>query len=66
MLVRVAPEHLASLLSHLAAQGFPASPVDEDRLHVLFPAAPSLFAPAVDLEEWAARVGVDDAVRVER
>lgn len=65
MLLRVDPAHLASLVSHLVAQGFPASPVDDDGLFVLFPATPALFPAAAELEDWAVRVGADDAVRIE-
>jgi hypothetical protein len=40
---------------HLAAQGFPTALSSEDELEVLFPAVPSIFAPAVELDLWRAR-----------
>lgn len=65
MLLRVDPAHITSLLSHLVAQGFPASPVDDDGLFVLFPATPALFPAAAELEDWAVRVGAEGAVQIE-
>lgn len=43
------------LRRHLAAQGFPTALSSAGELEVLFPAAPSIFAPAVELDLWRAR-----------
>jgi hypothetical protein len=51
--------------SHLVAQGFPASPVDDDGLLVLFPATPALFTAAAELDDWAASAGAEGAVQIE-
>jgi hypothetical protein len=63
MLLEVDSRHLQSLAAHLAAQGFPAKRVGLDLLDVLFPASPSAFAAAVELDDWLARIG-EAAVRL--
>jgi hypothetical protein len=62
MLLRVDRSYLESLLSHLAEEGFPASPVDDNGLQVLFPASPALFRAAAELDDWTARVGANVTV----
>ncbi len=64
MVIKVAGEHVESLLSHLVAEGFPARRVGEDELDVLFPASPTLFAAAVELDDWRARTGASPVVRI--
>ena len=55
MRVRVSDiQALPGLVSHLVLQGFPAEPCGGDEVEVLFPAQPSLFAPAVELDVWGA------------
>jgi hypothetical protein len=63
MMIHVDREHVESLISHLAAQGFPASRVGEDGLDVLFPASPPLLATAAQLADWEARTGATAALR---
>ena len=63
MLLHVDRTHLESLLTHLTAEGFPASPVDDNGLQVLFPASsPALFRAAAELDDWTARVGAEVTV----
>jgi hypothetical protein len=42
------------LVAHLVRQGFPAVPVERDVVDVLFPAEPSAFAAAAELDLWSA------------
>jgi hypothetical protein len=65
MVIQVDGKHVDSLLAHLAAQGFPATRLGEDRMEVLFPAAPECFPAAVELDDWLAQSGADAVVRVE-
>jgi hypothetical protein len=47
------------LIAHLVRQGFPARRVAKDVVDVLFPAEPSAFAAATELDLWtAANTGV--------
>lgn len=55
------PGALPALVQHLALQGFPAVPAGRDEVDVLFPAQPTAFAPAVELERWQAE---NEGVRV--
>jgi hypothetical protein len=57
MRVRVDPRHVSSLARHLSDQGFPATLVGKGTLDVLFPAAPTAFATAVELDDWRAQNG---------
>lgn len=63
MRLRVDCRYLDSLRAHLAEQGFPASAVGPGLLDVLFPAAPALFWPAAELDDWLA-FETDGSVRV--
>jgi hypothetical protein len=48
------------LVAHLVRQGFPAIRVEHDVVDVLFPAEPSAFPAAAELDLWAAaNTGVD-------
>lgn len=50
---------VSHLRRHLIEQGFPTSQISENELNVLFPACPSIFAAAVELDLWsAAHAGV--------
>jgi hypothetical protein len=42
------------LVAHLVRQGFPARRVAQDVVDVLFPAEPSAFEAATELDLWAA------------
>jgi hypothetical protein len=64
MVIRVDRSHLESLRRHLEAQGFPAIPIGGDHLDVLFPASPTLFATAAELDEWSARTGAPSVVHL--
>jgi len=62
VVIRVEQSHVESLRLHLEAQGFPATHIGGDRLDVLFPASPTLFATAAELDEWSARTGAPAVV----
>jgi hypothetical protein len=49
--VRVLP----AFVSYLVRQGFPASACGRDEIEVLFPADPSAFRAAVELDDWTAQ-----------
>lgn len=59
MRVTVSPHLVASLISHLADQGFPAKHAGGGTLDVLFPGSPAIFPAAAELDLWAI-AGDDD------
>lgn len=46
---------LPALVAYLVRQGFPATRCGRDEVDVLFPADPSAFGAAVELDDWSAR-----------
>jgi hypothetical protein len=62
--LNVDPEYEQSLVSHLAAQGFPATRTKRGELEVLFPGPAAIFAAAAELDLWEARCGTASSVVV--
>lgn len=63
--LRIHPQHEESLASHLAAQGFPPTPLGGGVLEVLFPGSPAIFAAAADLDLWQARGGCISSLAID-
>lgn len=65
--LQVSPRYEATLVAHLAEQGFPAVRAGQGELRVLFPGPPSIFAAAAELDLCEAKGGcrVDDLVIAE-